>query len=340
MSLKISKSTKIGFFITIAIAILIWGVNYLKGINFFRGEDKYYVVYERIEGLVESSPVLINGFQVGQIRDIHFHPGKSGKIVVSFVVDDEFKLPKYTIARIYSSDIMGTKAIELILGRSLYFFHNLGDTLLPEIEGTLKETVNAQVLPIKKKAEDLLLSIDSVMTVVQFIFNEATRDNLSQTFEGMKATILNLEKISASFDILLVDEKGKIADIFSNIESITSNLKNNNEALTNVIENFSSISDTIAKSDIANTIYNANKALTQVNELIGKINKGEGTMGLLINNDKLYNDLQDAACNLNKLLEDLKENPKRYVHYSLFDFGRTKIVSEEEEKKKKKDNNK
>lgn len=338
MSFKISKTAKIGFLITIAIAILVWGVNYLKGVNFFRGEDKYYVVYERIAGLVEASPVLINGFQVGQVRDIHFYPDKSGKIVVSFVIDDEFKLPKYTIARIYSSDIMGTKAIELILGRSLYFYHQVGDTLLPEIEGTLKETVNAQVLPIKKKAEDLLLSIDSVMTVVQFIFNEATRDNLSQTFEGMKATILNLEEISSSFNILLKDEKGKIADIFSNIESISSNLKNNNEALTNLIENFSSISDTIAKSEIASTIYNANKALTQVNELIDRINKGEGTIGLLMNNDKLYNNLDRAANDLNKLLEDLRENPKRYVHYSLFDFGRTKIVSEEKEKKK--DNNK
>jgi phospholipid/cholesterol/gamma-HCH transport system substrate-binding protein len=173
------------------------------------------------------------------------------------------------------------------------------------------------------------------MSVIQNIFNENTRENLSKTFASIKLTIENLEHTSFTLDTLMQHEKWVLARIFANIESITNNLKNNNEMLTKIITNFSAVSDSLAKSDIKSTIYNANLALTQANEIIGKINRGEGSLGLLINNDSLYRNLDNASRNLDLLLQDLRENPKRYVRFSLFDFGRTVVVDENGKKVKK-----
>jgi phospholipid/cholesterol/gamma-HCH transport system substrate-binding protein len=182
-----------------------------------------------------------------------------------------------------------------------------------------------------------MLSIDSVMSVIQNIFNENTRDNLSKTFSSIKETIKNLERTSISLDTLMQNEKYVLARIFANIESITSNLKNNNEKIALIINNFSAISDSLQKANIKETILNANSALGQANSILGKINRGEGSFGMLINNDTLYKNLENASRNLDILMQDLKENPKRYVHFSLFDFGKTTIVDESGNKIKKKD---
>lgn len=319
--IKISKSVKVGILVFAAFAMLVWGITFLKGKNFFKKENQYYVIYDRIDGLVESSSVMLNGFKIGQVRSISFMPDQS-QIIVSFAIGDEFHLPDSTVARIFSSDLMGTKSIEIMYGKSKKF-QTPGDTLLASIEESLKDQVSLQMLPLKVKAEDLMSSIDSVLAVVQYIFNEGTRDNISKAFVSVKQTLENLEHASVSLDTLLRNEKGKLGRIFSNVEHITANLKSNNEQLTNIINNFSSISDTLVKADIASTISNANKAILDVNSILTKVNSGEGSIGMLINNDTLYNNLENATYHLDRLLDDMQKNPKKYVHFSLFDFGRT-----------------
>ena len=329
----------IGLLITGTVALFVWGINYLKGKNFFVEEENYYVIYDKIDGLAVSNPITINGLKVGQVRDVYFHPNGSGKIIVSFVLVQEYNIPDSSVALIYSADLMGSKAIMLQLSGSSNFYKS-GDTLFSAIEKDIKDQVSAQMLPLKVKAEELMLSIDSVMNVIQYVFNDATRDNLSKSFENISLTIRNLKSASVSLDSMMINEKSKLAVIFSNIESITTNLKENNEQITNILANFSSISDTLAKADITSTINNANLALARTNEILTKIERGEGSMGMLINNDSLYNNLNKAAYDLDKLMFDIKDNPKRYLHFSIFDFGKTVIVDENGNKIRRKKKNK
>ncbi|PKP21110.1 MAG: MCE family protein [Bacteroidetes bacterium HGW-Bacteroidetes-21] len=328
MAFKIKTEVKVGVVVVLTIGAFIWGFYFLKGKDLFKSEDTYYAVYKQVDGLTESSPVLINGLKMGLVREVRFVSDTDRNIFISFAVPKGQLIPVQSVAEIYSMDLMGSKGIRLNL-TDTNVYHAPGDTLISGVEKDLKEQVSAQVLPLKSKAEDLLKSIDSVMIVIQYILNDNARDNLAKTFTSIKQTIQNLERTSIMLDTLMNSEKGKISRIFSNIESISTNLRNNNEELTKVINNFSAISDSLARSDIKGTVDNANKALTDAAVILEKIKKGEGSMGMLINNDSLYKNLESASLNLDKLLRDIKENPKKYLHFSVFDFGKTVIVDED-----------
>lgn len=316
--MKISREAKVGIIVTVAIACFIYGFNFLKGKNLFSTERKFYAVYYNIDGLVEANPVQINGFRVGQVRKIDFLPDNSGRMVVTVVVDNkDIKIPRGSIARIISSDLLGSKAVQLELGQGNIYAQS-GDTLVSDIEEGLKQAVDKRIAPLQKKVEGLISSIDSVVVVVQAILNEDARANLTQSFEGVKKAILSLEKTSMRLDTLVASEKHKLSAIFSNIQSISSNIAANNDKLTNVINNFSAISDSLAKANFKQTIDNANNAIAQTTSIIEKINKGEGSMGMLINNPELYNKLEKSAGDLDKLLIDLRVNPERYMHFSVF----------------------
>ncbi len=317
----------IGSVFLVAIAILIIGVNYLKGIDFFNPDNTFYAVYPNVSGLKVANNVTINGYKVGQVKEISLNPDFSG-VLVAFSVNKDFVIPDSTIAQIYSSDIMGTKAVKFILSNSTNTLSD-GDTLLSNTEKDLKEQVNAELLPLKRKTEDLISSIDTAVTIVQNIFNEKTRKNLSLSFESIKKTVQYLEETSLTMDTLMTTQRGKLSRIFSNIESISANLKDNNEELTNIINNFSAISDTLARIQFVAVMDKAEKTLAQTNQVVEKINSGQGTIGMLINNDTLYNHLEESAKDLDYLLEDIKQNPKRYLHFSVFDFGKTVIKKEE-----------
>lgn len=321
--MKISREFKIGFIVLCAIGLLVWGINFLKGRNFFSRENDYYAIYERIGKLVISSPVFLNGFQIGQVEDIYFHPDKNGKLIVHFITTDEMKIPVNTKATIASIDLMGTMAIDLEFNDTT-IYHNSGDTLIAAIERTLEKKVSDEMLPIKLRAEELMKDLQETIEVIQYVFNEQTRENLKKSFESITKTVENLEHSTGTIDIWLKDEKGRISQIFSDIKSISSNIKKHNDHLTIIIENFSAISDSLAKAEIVSTIEIANKALIQTNDIVEKINRGEGSLGLLINNDTLYYNLERSAYNLNKLVEDINRNPKKYVRFSIIDFGKNK----------------
>jgi len=336
MAFKISNEVKVGFLVVIAIGLLIWGYQFLKGRNIFENRNTFYAVYDRVDGMEESDPVFINGLKVGIVSNIYFHPNKSGRIVVKLLVDKAYQIPDSTTAEIYGVGIMENKAVRLNLTKYKKYYKS-GDTLISKTAQDLKAQVSAQMLPLKAKAEELMLSMDSVMSVIQNIFNENTRENLSKTFESIKTTVLNLEHTSISLDTLMQNEKYVLARVFANLESITNNLRNNNDQITKIMSNLAMISDSLQQSNIKSTILNANSVLSQANKIIGKINRGEGTFGLLINNDTLYRNLENASRNLDKLMQDLRENPKRYMHFSIFDFGRTTIIDENGNKVRKRD---
>lgn len=193
-----------------------------------------------------------------------------------------------------------------------------GDTLTSDIQPSITEEVSYQMLPIKRKAESVMASLDSVLSVIQYVFNEDTRENLAHSFESIKFTIQNLEHTTYNIDTLVTTQRNRLAVIFDNIESISTNIKNNNAKLANIISNFSTLSDSLSKAKIVSTINSANKAMLNFSEVTEKINSGEGSLGLLINNDSLYNQLAKSSKDLDLLLEDLRLNPQRYVHVSVF----------------------
>jgi len=314
---KISKEVRVGIVTVIAIGFFIYGFNYLKGRDLFSTQRKFYAVYNDIDGLVEANPLMINGYKVGLVGKIKLTQDTTSHIIITLLLDDEVLIPKNSIAKVISSDILGSKAVQLILGSGNEYAVD-GDTLKSAQEDNLKQSVNKTIAPLQKKAEGLIASIDSVMVVVQQVFNESTRQNLAKSFESIKLAISSLETTSYRLDTMVIGEKMKISSILTKVNVLATTLAGNSDKLSNLINNFSNISDSLAKSNLTSTINNADKAMSQVSGIMGKINRGEGTMGMLINNDSLYRKLDKSAADLDKLLLDLRINPERYVHISVF----------------------
>jgi phospholipid/cholesterol/gamma-HCH transport system substrate-binding protein len=265
------------------------------------------------------------------VREITLIPDNSGRLLVRFVVTDpDFKLPLNSVAKISSLDLLGSKSINLLLGLKSGEYHEPGDTLAVSVEASLSEEVNNQILPLKKKAEDLLSSMDTTIRVIQAILNKEARENLSASFESIKNALFTFERVALRLDTMIYSEKDKLARILTNFQSISNNLRNNNENITQILDNVAYITDSIALSNITQTINNAGVAFSNAAEIMQRIDRGEGTLGQLVQNDSLYQYLEKSARDLDKLLTDINDHPNRYVHFSV--FGRR----DKEQKKKEK----
>lgn len=316
--MKISKEFKIGLVVVCAIAAFIWGVSFLKGSNLFTEKYYLYAIYPKIDNLIPANPVQINGYKIGQINKISLidRHGKK-EVLVKFLLSEDISIPLNSIARAVSADLLGTKAVEIVMGDSTVLANN-GDTLRAETEQGLKESFNKQIAPLQAKAENLIGSIDSAMTLFNMVLNTKTRANIDQTFESVRKAILSLEQTAYKVDDLVASEKPKMSSILNNLSGITQNLNKNEQKITNALTNFSNLSDSLSKARLSSAVNNADNTLRELNSLMAKINQGQGTLGKLAKNDSLYNNLNKSAEDLDKLLKDLKENPKRYVHFSIF----------------------
>ena len=324
--MKHAKYVKLGILIVATLAILIWGIGYLKGNDVFKRNDYYFVVYDRIDGLLESNKVIMNGYQVGQVYKIGFTPDNSGKLVVTLMMDASFKIPVNSVAQIVSSDIMGTRSIKMIFGSEKKYYQS-GDTITGAIESDLKEQVSMQVLPLKNKAEQLLNTIDSAIVTLTVILNEDARKNLSQSFENINRSINNIEKTTSDLQQIVASQKGNIQLTMENITTITGTLSNNSKDLENAIKNLSKLSDTLAQLPVSPIVENISEASNQILLLLQKLNSTESTAGLLLNDDQLYRSITDLSENLSFLINDIQANPKRYLEFSAIDFGKEYYIN-------------
>lgn len=315
--MSVYKKLFIGFTFVVAIFLFVWGYNFLKGKDIFDRQTIVYAEYVEISGLTVANPVMINGFKVGQVSDIYFNPNMTGKIIVVLTLQNKFPIPKNTIARIYSADIMGSKAVDLKLGDAVDII-TAGDTLVSSIEASLMDEVNAQVQPIKIKAENLLGSIDSLVIAFQTVLNEDAITNLSESFYSMRRTFSNLENTTTNIDSLVTSERSNISAILQNVDSLTLTLSQNRDKISAIIANFEVVSDSLSKVDIGGTLKRANNVIEELSIILAQINEGQGTLGMLMHNDTLYMEINRSAEELNLLLKDIRENPKRYVKFSLF----------------------
>ena len=304
--MKFYKETKIGIVAVVTFALLVWGLNFLKGKNIIFPSNFYYAIYDQIDGLEDASPVMLSGYKVGVVESIKFHKTLRGKIVIRFSVEKEIKIPVSSKTIIEPANLIAGKVLKIEFSDSQEFYSR-GDTLAGIVQPGLQSQLSDQLLPIKDKAERLIETMDSVLSLFD-----------SERRQGIKKSLDNIKELTTDMTGLVSAEKEKLSNILSNFESISSNLKNNNEKISAVLTNFSSISDSLAQSNIRTTVLNANRTLAELGEISTKINNGEGTIGMLINNDSLYVNLNKLAANLDNLVIDLNEHPKRYVHFSLF----------------------
>ena len=307
--MKLSVEVKLGIIITVAIAVVIWGLNFLKGKNILKPSNNYYALYKNVAGLDKNAKVFYKGFRVGQVDEIHFNEDGSGTLTVKININKHYKLPVNSVAEVYSADLLGTKAIRIIGAESGQLLKP-GDTLLTSISPGLDQRIEDEILPLKDKAENLIVTLDSLIMGLNFIFDE-------QAKQGLHKSIINLETSTGQLSKMIADE-GKLTRMINNIESITSNIQNNNEKIAEAISNLSSISDTLAGADLSSTINRTKEALDQTYQILQKINNGEGNVGLLVNNDSLYYNLESLTGEIDRLVKDLQENPDRYLHFSVF----------------------
>ena len=313
-----NKEFKIGFFAIASIIALVFGVNYLKGINILNDNSDFYAVYENIGGLQVGSPVLVNGYKVGMVSNIDLLTEQNQNLLVTISLDKEFDMAKNTVCKIVNQDLMGTKGIALILGDTDELVRG-GDTLISGIEGSLQDEVNAQILPLKNKAEELIGSIDSVMMIVTAVLNKDTRDNLRNSLSSLDKTFELMSQTMVRVDSMVDINDDRIAKVVKNLESITSNLESSNGEIKTILTNFATLSDSLVKADIATVLQN-------VNDIATKINNGEGSIGLLLKDNKIYANFEKSTRELASLLEDIKKNPSRYVNFSIIGGGKPYVA--------------
>lgn len=314
---RFSREVKAGFLTIATLAAFVWSYNFLKGKDVFRRQRVFYVEYDNVAGLMTANSVTINGLHVGQVNSLYFHPQKPGKVVVELYMSNDIPVPVNSSARLFSSDLLGTRGIQIIPGDSPVMAVS-GDTLISQVQQSLQDEVNDMVEPIMRKTENLITSFDTVLNVLSDLFNRETRDNLTGTVMSLRNTMRNLESATLNVDTLVESQKTRLAKIIANAESISSNLKQNNENLSRIISNTATLSDSLAHADIAGTLRKVNLAVNNLSSVVDQVNKGEGTLGQLVNNDKMYNELESASRELNLLLEDMRLHPERYIHFSVF----------------------
>ena len=330
------REFKVGVLVVLGGVLLVLGVDYLKGFNPLGNGREFHAVYERIDGLAVSNPVVVNGFKVGQVAAIDFDARGSGALHVTFLIEQpNLQLPDDTKARIVSNDLFGTKAIDLIAGTSEEAAQP-GDTLMSDLEVGLADAVRIELIPLKNKTDQLIDGVDDILENLKAVFEADATLGLPTAFESIQRTVESLEQTSLKLDAMVAENRSTLKSIFSNVDQITDNLKNHNDDLANVMENFSDISDSLAASNFAETIQRANSALTQVDEITRKINAGEGSLGQLVNSDSLHNGLVATNQELQYLINDLYLNPWRYVRVSVFGKKQEKALSEKELRKLRK----
>lgn len=309
--MKIANETKVGILATVAIAILILGYSFLKGNDVFTSENTYYATYNQVDGLTVSKPVFVNGYQIGRVSALTLEP--TGEILTEFKIDKKYEIPENTIAKIASTDLLGSKAIVFELGNATQFAES-GDTLNADIQKNIME----QVEPVQKKAEAVFVMLDSVLTSINNTVNPEFQKNINRSLASIANTLQTLENTATQVDGMVGTQKSKISGILTNLESISNNLDQNNERISNVFANLETISDNAAKLDFTQTMAKADKAVADLQSITNNLNEGNGSLGKLLNDDSLYNNLEDASQSLDKLIIDMKENPKRYLHFSIF----------------------
>lgn len=301
--MKYSKEVKTALLAIVAVILLIFGYSFLKGKNLLDSSRTFHAVYQDVEGLGPSSPVTINGLKVGSVTKIDFL-NTSGSLVVTFNVESDFPFSRNSTAQIYGGGLIGGKSLAIIPEYEQGNLAKSGDTLPGEIEEGLLELVNERLTPLQEKVEQTIVSTDSLINSFNEVMNADTRQNLKQTLEDISLTVNSLKGSAHSIEGILNENSGKLNRTFTNIDEMAGNLND--------------FSDTLSQVEVGRIVKDLEKVVSDFENISYKLNNGEGTAGRLINDPSVYNNLERATNQLDQLIQDVKLNPKRYVHFSIF----------------------
>jgi phospholipid/cholesterol/gamma-HCH transport system substrate-binding protein len=307
---KISNEVKVGVVTLITILVFIWLYNFLKGKDFFSNSAYYYTIYDKIGGLAESSPVEINGFKVGVVQSIEFQNAESGKLIATFSVSKDFKLPKNTVAEIVPVSILGGMKVQFVYGNGPGTYSD-GDTIPGVLAESITDKIETEFLPLKDKISKLVSTLDSVISSVNSIMDKGFKDDL-------KATMANLNNTTGSIERIVGSKEKELKATLESVDKFSRMLSENTGKMNKTFSNLESITDTLAAADIFTSITKLKESLEQAALMLNNMNKGKGTAGQFLTNDTLYTNLTNSMESLNLLLQDLKANPKRYVSVSVF----------------------
>ena len=251
--MKLTKTSKIGILVVICLTLLIWGINFLKGRDIFRTEKVFYARYKNVGGLTATTLVTLNGLKVGYVREIYFAEDLSGDLIVKIAIHNDFPLPKGTSAEIASSDLLGSKVVKLILGKSDMVLH-ANDTLSTQMAADIIQQVNEQIAPIKAKAERMIENLDSIVVAFSKILNSDSQRQIVESIRQINLTMTNIQMISGNLNDVVKTQKKNLASTISDLSQITGNLNTNSGKLGHIMNNFSSFSDSLTKLQINRTI--------------------------------------------------------------------------------------
>tara|TARA_B100000809_G_scaffold43630_1_gene37869 strand:- start:38171 stop:39148 length:978 start_codon:yes stop_codon:yes gene_type:complete len=321
-----SREIKTGAVAILVVTLFIWGFNYLKGHNIFDGaSNTYFIKYANVQGLSTSSPVTVNGFEIGKVIDISFNQDleKKGQLIVQFSVEKEFPFGKNSIAKIYSASLMGGKSLAIIPS---YDGENAesGDFLKGEIESDIFSSVGEKLNPLQAKLENVISSADSLLVSVNDILDQQSRNHIKESLAKMNKTMSNLERLTLNAELLVIENREGLNKSIGNVKHMS--------------ENFAKISDTLVNANLGLLVAKIDATVANIESITANINTGKGTLGKLVNDDSIYINLDKATLELGELLEDFKLHPKRYVNVSIFGrkekpYVKDKVPVAEEAKK-------
>jgi len=315
-----SKELKTGIAAVIILCLGYWGFNFLKGQNLLEPASRvFYIEYDNIQGLNKASTVSINGLQVGKVSEINFNTDikKRGKLVVKIALDNDFEFSKNSVAKIYSTSIIGGESLAIIPSYDGELAVS-GDYLKGEVESDIFTSVGETLNPLKTKVERVIIGADSLLIALNDVLDVKSRDSFKKTILGVETTVSSLNETLSSFNTMIDSTKLDIDLALENTKKITAN--------------FVKVSDTLTKVNFGQTVKTLQTALVNINGLLSGIENGKGSLGKLATDDTMYNNLSKASKELGDLLRDMKLNPKRFVHFSL--FGKKAKPYEEEDTEK------
>ena len=301
--MKYTKEVKTALLAIVAILLFIFGYSFLKGNNWFDSSRTFYAIYNDVEGLSPSSPVTINGLNVGSVTNIGFLD-TSGRLLVTFTVENDFPFSENSVAQVYGGGLIGGKSLAIIPEYEHGNMAESGDTLPSAIEEGLLELVNERLTPLQEKIEKAIESTDSLINSFNEVMNPATRRNLKQSIENLNLAVGSFKNSAESVEGILAENSSKLDRTFTNLDETTTNLN--------------TFSDSLVAIDLQKMSRDIESAVASFGEVAEKLNNGDGTAAKLINDPGIYNNLEQATKELEGLLQDIKLNPKRYLHFSVF----------------------
>lgn len=296
--MKISREVKTGVLVLLGIILFIFGFNYLKGLNLLDSSRTFYTTYDNVEGLVPSTPVTINGLSVGKVTKVGFIGDGSGKLQIKLLVDSEFEFSKNSKAELYETGLIGGKAIAIVPAFDGAENAKDNDVLEGSKKAGLTDLVNQRLTPLQEKIELMMVSADSLLTNLNDVFDDKTKANLKTSIAGLSSTIESFKGTSNSLNQLMINNEVKIEAVLTNAEKVSNDL--------------TKITGSLSESDLGQTVKNLEATLKDFDKILANLEKGEGTMGKLLKDDALYNNLEGASKEMEALILDIKLHPARY----------------------------